>query len=146
MYTFGTDGIATQTEQKSIAVSALDLINVVPNPYYAYSSYETSNLDNRIRITNLPEQCTVSIYNLGGTLIKRIKKGEQSYEAAYNSTPKSSNGTIAWHDGSLDWDLKNTAGTPVSSGVYLIHVEVPGVGEKVIKWFGIMRPIDLGSF
>jgi hypothetical protein len=30
--------------------------------------------------------------------------------------------------------------------VYIIHVEVPGVGEKVVKWFGVMRPIDLDSF
>jgi hypothetical protein len=142
MYTFGTEGIATKTMENNVAVDALDLINVVPNPYYAYSSYETNNLDNRIKITNLPEQCTISIYNLGGTLIRRIKKGE----AIVNLTPKGLNSPAAWHDGSLDWDLKNTAGTPISSGVYIIHVEVPGVGEKVVKWFGITRPIDLGSF
>jgi hypothetical protein len=25
-------------------------------------------------------------------------------------------------------------------------VDVPGVGEKVLKWFGIMRPTDLDNF
>src|ERR1035437_6668286 len=142
MYTFGTEDIATHTHQNDLAVSALDVIGVVPNPYYAYSAYEKNNLDNIIKITNLPEQCTISIYNLGGTLVRRLKKGE----AVVNLTPKSSNSPTTWSDGSLDLDCKNTAGTPISSGVYIIHVEVPGVGEKVAKWFGVMRPIDLGTF
>ena len=47
---------------------------------------------------------------------------------------------------SIDWDLKNFAGIPISGGIYLIHVKVVGVGEKVIKWFGTLRPIDLNSF
>jgi len=149
MYSFNTEGIATHTGVTDLAKSALDLIRVVPNPYYAFSSYETSMLDNRVKITNLPEKCTVSIYNLSGTLIRKFKKGEPST----NHTPKVFTDASSWHDGSLDWDLKNTAGIPISSGVYIIHVEVYDVndgktviGEKVVKWFGIMRPIDLDSF
>jgi len=46
----------------------------------------------------------------------------------------------------LDWNLKNSVGIPISSGVYLIHIEVPGVGEKILKWFGIVRPVDLNNF
>jgi hypothetical protein len=42
-----------------------------------------------------------------------------------------------------DWDLTNHAGIPVSSGVYLIHVEVPNVGERVLKAFIAMRMVDL---
>jgi hypothetical protein len=42
--------------------------------------------------------------------------------------------------------MKNQAGIPISSGIYIIHVVVPGVGEKVVKWFGVLRPIDLDSF
>ncbi len=45
-----------------------------------------------------------------------------------------------------DWDLKNQSNIPVASGVYIIHVDVPDVGEKVLKWFGVMRPIDLDTF
>jgi len=142
MYTFSTNGIATHTKETDVAVEALDQIRVVPNPYYAYSNYETSNLDNRVKITNLPEVCTVSIYNLGGTLIRRFKK----QEAVVALQPKEYSDPVSWHDGSLDWDLTNTVGIPIASGVYVIHVEVPGVGEKVVKWFGVMRPIDLGSF
>ena len=142
MYTFGTDGIATHRDENEVAIEALDIIRVVPNPYYAYSNYETNQLDNRVKITNLPEVCTVSIYNVSGTLVRRYHKGEP----VVNLSPKKATDTKASHDGSLDWDLKNTVGIPISSGVYIIHVEVPGVGEKVVKWFGIMRPIDLDSF
>ena len=47
---------------------------------------------------------------------------------------------------SQNWDLNNQAGIPIASGLYIIHVDVPGVGEKTLKWFGVMRPIDLESY
>ena len=142
MYTFKTDGIATKVGKTDVLKEALSDINVVPNPYYAFSMYEKSTLENKVKITNLPEQCTVSIFNMSGTLIRRFKKGE----ASTNHTPKGEGQLEAWHDCSLDWDMKNTVGIPVASGIYFIHVEVPGVGERVIKWFGVMRPIDLDAF
>jgi hypothetical protein len=46
----------------------------------------------------------------------------------------------------VDWDIKNDKGIPIASGMYLVHVSIPGVGETVLKWFGAMRPIDLISF
>jgi hypothetical protein len=46
----------------------------------------------------------------------------------------------------LDWNLKNQAGVPISSGVYIIYVDGGSLGTKVIKWFGVMRPIDLDTF
>jgi hypothetical protein len=30
-----------------------------------------------------------------------------------------------------DWDMKNQNGISVASGLYIIHVDVPGVGEKI---------------
>lgn len=126
MYRFNMDALATEKGNKLAAEDALALIGVVPNPYYAQSEYEVNQLDNRVKIINLPEECTISIYNLSGTLIRRYEKADPS---TY-----------------LDWDLKNNKGIPVSSGVYLIHVDVPGVGQKVLKWFGVMRPVDLNTF
>jgi len=46
----------------------------------------------------------------------------------------------------IDWDLTNSSSIPVASGTYIIHVEVPGAGEKVLKWFGVIRPSDLDNF
>jgi hypothetical protein len=126
MYSFCTTDLVAKKGVNSIAKNALDIINVVPNPYYAYSGYETSQTDNRVKITNLPEKCTVRMYTINGTLIRTFKK----------DNPKTS----------LDWDLQNEAKISVASGLYIIHVDVPGVGEKILKWFGVMRPIDLDSY
>ena len=47
---------------------------------------------------------------------------------------------------SVEWNLKNFKNIPISSGLYLIHVDVPDVGERVLKWFGVIRPPDLDQF
>ncbi len=142
MYTFGTGDLANNPNNSEAAKSALDLVNVVPNPYYAFSSYETSQLDNRIKVTNLPSQCTVSIFTMSGTLIRRFVRDVESD----NSEGQVYNPATRNEDTSLDWDLKNQKGIPIASGMYLIHVEAPGVGEKTLKWFGMIRPIDLDTF
>lgn len=126
MYSFSTADLVAHTGVASIAKNALDKINIVPNPYYAYSGYETDQADNRVKITNVPEKCTIKIFTLNGTLIRTFNKDD----------PKTS----------LDWNLKNEAKVPIASGLYIIHVDVPGVGEKILKWFGVMRPIDLDSY
>ena len=125
-YTFSTKGLNAKTQIGSVAKNSLDLINIVPNPYYAYSGYETGQLDNRVRITNLPQTCTIRIYTLSGSLVRTFTKSD-SYTY-------------------LDWNLQNHANVPIASGLYLIHIDVPGVGEKILKWFGVIRPQDLNSY
>jgi len=123
MFEFTTVGMGATTNNEDIAKDALDNINVVPNPYYAYDSYELKQTQKLIKFTNLPEECTISVYNLGGNLVRKFDK----------SSPLTY----------LDWDLKNEYGIEIAGGVYIIHIMVPGVGEKVLKWFGTLRPIDL---
>jgi hypothetical protein len=126
LYTFTTKDIATETGETATLESIMDKINVVPNPYYAFSEYESGKLDNRIKITNLPEECVINIYNISGTLVRTFNKVDPLT--------------------SLEWDLKNRRNVPVAGGVYIIHINVPGVGEKILKWFGVMRPVDLDNF
>jgi hypothetical protein len=123
MYSWSMDGLSTVTADNNKLKEALDLINVVPNPYYAFSEYERTRLDTRVKITNLPDVCTIKIYNISGKLIRTFKK----------DNPVTS----------LDWDMKNSKGIPIASGVYLIHVEVPDAGEVILKFFGGVRQIDL---
>jgi hypothetical protein len=141
-YRFSTAGLAPTTDSREAAESACDLINVVPNPYYAFSSYETSTLDNRVKFTNLPPKCVVSIYTLDGTLVRRLVRDV----APDNSRGGELNATSSNLDNSLDWDLKNAVDVPVASGVYLIHVDAEGLCERTLKWLGVMRPIDLDTF
>ncbi|MGZ3884597.1 MAG: hypothetical protein ACXVPD_10370, partial [Bacteroidia bacterium] len=54
--------------------------------------------------------------------------------------------TIAKRISYQDWDLKNQSGIPVASGLYIFHIDAPGVGEKILKWFGVMRPLDLQNY
>jgi hypothetical protein len=77
MYTFSTNAVAPIRNDFEKAKSDLDLINVVPNPYYAYSGYEVNQLDNRIKITNLPRKCTVTIYTISGTYIRQFTKDSE---------------------------------------------------------------------
>jgi hypothetical protein len=123
MYAWNMDNVRTVTGSQDQLAESLKLINVVPNPYYAYSQYEKSRLDARVKITNLPEICTIKIYNVSGKLVKTIKKANtNTYE---------------------DWNLKNDIGIPIASGVYLIHVNVPNVGDVIVKAFIAMRTSDL---
>jgi hypothetical protein len=93
-----------------------------------------------VKITNLPAHCTVTIYSLDGRFIRQYTRNEVGKP---NSPPRA-NPPVAVNQivPDIEWNLKNTAGIPVASGIYLIHVEAPGLGERVIKWFGVGRQFD----
>jgi len=127
MYNFSTKGMAaTDYTQQTSADALMDRIFAVPNPYKGQASggntYESNRLETKIKIINLPEKATINIYSLDGTLIRRFEKA--------NNEP------------SISWDLYNQAGLPIASGMYLIHVNAYGK-DKVIRWFGAMRPLDV---
>ncbi|MCQ2279247.1 MAG: hypothetical protein MJZ49_00395 [Bacteroidales bacterium] len=132
MYSFTTKNIAIQSNQETTHQSILDNINIVPNPYYGYSTYESTALETYAKIVNLPtyedgaKSVTISIYTVNGILVRKLTKGDAS--------------TF------VDWDLKNSANIPIASGVYIIHVDAPGIGERTLKFFAGMRPTDLNAF
>lgn len=129
-FIFSTEGIAPTENDKTVAKKALDKVSIVPNPYYAYSQYEDpgNQLDNKVKITNLPAKCLVQIYTMDGVVVRTVRKDDPT--KTY-----------------IDWDLKNDAKVPISSGVYLIHIKSDELKEeRIIKWFGIMRPVDYDTF
>ena len=126
-YTFSIEGWDPVLNDPEKTESDLNLVTVVPNPYYAYDSYEGNALTNRVKIANLPQKCVVTIYTLSGTKVRQFRKD--------NDSPN------------IDWDLTNFANTPVASGFYLIHVkDLTSGSERVIKFFGAMRQVDLNTF
>ncbi len=129
-FVFNTQGLAAQTEQVAVAQSALDDIRVVPNPYYAYATYETGQLDSRVRITNLPQRCRISIFTLNGNLVRTFNKD--------SNVPFQ------------DWNLQNQSGVTVASGLYILHIDAnvggQDLGEKVVKLLAVMRELDLDNF
>lgn len=135
----------TQAEEIVVADTLdnpLNMVNVTPNPYYAYSAYETSQFTQRVKITNLPGKCTVTIYSLDGKFVRQFKRDEKGidYTISGRSNPAINKSQI-YPD--IEWDLKNSRGIPIASGIYLIHIYADDLGaERTIKWFGINRQFD----
>jgi hypothetical protein len=147
-YQFSTKGMGPTEKETEVAKNALDLIRIVPNPYLAYSAYEVDQNSNTVKITNLPNKCNVTIYSLDGTIIRKLSRAIE-VDPATNQRIEISDGnpvsTINL-DNSLEWDLKNDKSITISSGLYLFHIEAPGIGEKTLKWFGALRPADASNF
>ena len=103
------------------ARNELDRIAVVPNPYVGTSSFEPRSQiegrgERRIQFINLPPECTIRIFNIRGELIRTL-----------------------YHDGITDdgaewWDLRTEEQQDISFGVYVFHIEAPGIGEHVGKF------------
>ncbi len=126
-YRFSIKGQTPTFNDETKTEEDLNLITVVPNPYYAYDPYEGNALSNRVKIANLPNKCLVTIYTLNGNKIRQFNKDND--------------------DPSIDWDLTNFANTPIASGFYLIHIKDYTSGsERVIKFYGAMRKVDLNTF
>lgn len=136
-YQFTFEGV----EAKELTTQAeydeeLDQIGIVPNPYYGYSIYETSQFTNTVKITNLPPKCTVSIFSLDGRFIRSYNRNEQPGQA------RGAGAATRQIVPALEWDLKNKSGINISSGTYLVHVDAAEKGERVLKFFAVQRQFD----
>lgn len=108
------------------AKNELDKIGVVPNPYVSANSLEkrtislTGRGERRIDFIHLPATCTIRIYTVTGALVKTLYK---------DSSPT---------DGSVSWNLVSEDGMDIAYGLYIYHVEAPGIGDKIGK-FAIIK-------
>jgi hypothetical protein len=136
----GSDEFVFTTQQgmvsgrESLKKEQLKKINVVPNPYWANNPGERDGVNHFIRFTNLPGSgVKIRIFTLSADLIKVIDDSERSKD-----------GTLGLQY--ANWDLRNRAGIPVASGIYIIHFEVEGVGNVVRKAAIIMAEERLSVF
>ncbi|HET6566527.1 MAG TPA: hypothetical protein VFG50_01095, partial [Rhodothermales bacterium] len=119
--------VAGPSVDEDSAKAQLDRIQVVPNPYVVTNRFETQSPFSTgrgprvLRFINLPPRCTVRIYTVSGQLVKELRRDEGSNDPV---TP------AALMNGTLTWDLESEDALSVSYGVYLYHVEAPGIGEK----------------
>jgi len=133
VYKISTRELAPTSNDARLFSSVLDKINIVPNPYYGGSFYEKNALDTKVKITNLPTDLkngapvTINIFAVNGILVRTLTKGDS--KTTY-----------------VEWDMKNFANIPIAGGVYIIHVNCPGIGERMLKFFCTMRPTDLNNF
>jgi flagellar hook assembly protein FlgD len=91
--------------------------------YNTLSNYYSNTPDEPfVTFTNLPEQVTINIYSLSGTLLRTLTIDDKD-------SPTSP---------FLRWDLQNESGLRVASGMYLAIV-TSEYGDKVLK-FAIIMP------
>jgi hypothetical protein len=72
--------------------------------------------EKRIYFENLPPKCTIRIYTLSGDWVQTLE-----HDANYEN-------------GQEYWNLLNSDGFSVSYGIYLAHIDAPGIGEKIVKF------------
>ncbi len=138
VYEFDIIGQAPTELTSDESESALDNVRAVPNPYYGFSEYESSQFQTTIKITNVPPKSQITIFSLDGKFVRQFNRDE---EVAVRSNPDAVTNTQVFPD--VEWDLKNYASIPVASGVYLIHVLDTETGnETTVKWFGVSRKFD----
>jgi len=113
-YAFSTKAVSFDNQT---ARNALDDVIVVPNPYVAFSAAEIAGVrtgardDRRIEFRNLPQRCTIRIYTVVGELVDTIEKDDNRDFAV--------------------WDLLTFESQETSYGVYIYHIDAPGIGTKI---------------
>lgn len=104
----------------------LDKIKVVPNPYLANALWEPKNPyssgrgPRSIHFTHLPSKCTIRIFTVNGELVREIE---------HNSP---------FNNGTAEWNLLTRDNLSASYGIYIYHVDAPGIGKKAGK-FAIIK-------
>jgi hypothetical protein len=110
-FMFNTAGSSFSND---LAKTQVDKINVFPNPYYGVNTEELNKYNKFVTFSHLPEKATIRIFNLAGVHVRTINKEDI--------------------DQFLRWDLANSAGLPVASGLYLAYIDLPDLGEtKILK-------------
>ncbi len=104
-------------------VGKLD-VKAVPNPYIVRNEWERHRDFRKLKFINLPDRCTIRIYNLAGDLIRTIE--HQSTRPDIGSLPNQ-------FGGDEDWDLLNSSQQKPAPGVYIFHVD-SDVGSQVGKF------------
>jgi len=113
-YVFKTKASSFDNEE---AKNALEDIIIVPNPYVAFGAGEIAGIrsgdrdDRRIEFRNLPSKCTIRIYTIVGELVDTIEKDNT--------------------DNFATWDLLSFEAQEIAYGVYIYHVDAPGIGTKI---------------
>jgi len=104
----------------AVAKSELDNIAVVPDPYVTTASWEPKQFysagargERKIDFIHLPQKCTIRIFTIRGELVDTIEHNKLI------------------NNGSESWNLRSKDGMDIAYGIYIFHVDAPGVGQKI---------------
>ena len=119
-FTIGSGNLAR--EDLDLAKSRLDDIRVVPNPYIVTNIVERRptpvrpQQERQLHFINLPAQCTIRIFNVAGHLVQTLNVNNSIDNDRYV------------------WNMLTKDNLDLSYGVYIYHVEAPGIGEMTGKF------------
>jgi len=115
------------TNNVDLAKQEVDKINAFPNPYYGVNPREVNKYQRFVTFSHLPQKATLRIFNLAGQLVRIIQKDSPSQFTT--------------------WDLVNDNSFPVASGLYIVHVDMPDLGQtKILKLAVIQEQQVLDHF
>jgi hypothetical protein len=117
-YRIATEPMEYLTERQTLNVKA------VPNPYIIRNAWEGHHDFRRMKFINLPDHCTIRLYNLSGDLIRTL--------AHVATNPRVGN-IVNQQGGDEDWDLLSESGQRIAPGIYLFHIE-SDVGSQIGKF------------
>jgi len=100
----------------------LQNVCVVPNPYESGNEPWDAVGGPHVEFRNLPLHATIKIYTLGGDFVRNLEHGPGKYGQS---------------DSSTEWDLKNSSGRKIASGIYVYQVQTPS-GEVVEGYFAVV--------
>ncbi|MCH8525461.1 MAG: hypothetical protein LAT52_13000 [Balneolales bacterium] len=105
----------------SIESDVLQDIRVVPNPYLVTHigesrTYGPNEPQRQLHFTNLPSRATIRIFNVSGQLVQTLEVNNDLSVNRYV------------------WNMQNQHGHMIPYGVYIYHVEAPGIGEHTGKF------------
>jgi hypothetical protein len=98
---------------------------VVPNPYVGSASFEPARFavsgrgERRMEFRAIPLGSTIRIYTVSGNLVRTLRQDGASA-------------------GFVAWDLRTKDNLDVAPGLYIFHVDAPGVGTTMGK-FAIIK-------
>jgi hypothetical protein len=122
---YGYIAPAPRVGDAALGATQLEDLNVFPNPYFGHNTAESGSSYNRfVTFSHLPNVARIRIYTITGDLVRDIAHADQTtFER---------------------WDLRNKNNLPVASGVYFAHIEIPGMGSRILK-IAIVQPEERPS-
>lgn len=104
--------------------SDLSNVKVIPNPYVVRSKFKESEFRRRIRFTNLPEKCSITIYTISGELVYKIE-----HENVLS--------------GNVWWDMRTVNNQEIAPGLYLYYIKnnSPNLNSnrEIVGKFAVVR-------
>ena len=89
--------------------SDLDFIECIPNPYRSSADWEYGD-QRRVTFVGLPSRATIMIYTVALDHVLTLEHDDPDSDQEF-------------------WDLRTKDGDEVAPGVYLWHIEAPGLGS-----------------